>query len=88
MISQVRFQLAEAGTDLLLGVVADGAGVKQNNIRVLPPVGYFRIRSLQNSRHHFAVRDVHLASVCLNIKFFCHFICIYQKKVVILHPLS
>ena len=70
---QVRFQFAEAGTDFLLGVVTDGTGVKEDDIRVLPAVGYFRIGSLQNSRYDLAVCDVHLATVCLNIKFFCHF---------------
>src|SRR5581483_3043437 len=63
----VARQHAGAGVDLLLGLLAHGAGVEQDQIRARRIVGARVARAVQQAQHHVAVRDVHLAAVGLEV---------------------
>ena len=56
----------------LLGVIADGAGVQNNDVCMTELISQFGISGLENSCHHLAVRHVHLASVGLYVECFVH----------------
>ena len=54
---------------LLLGVVADGAGVHEHCIGIIQLLGHAVPRHLHHRGDHFTIGYVHLAAVCLNKQF-------------------
>ena len=63
----VDVELADAAQDALLGVVADGAGVRHDHVG-FPDLFRADISFLaENGEDHFRVRYIHLATVCLNV---------------------
>ncbi len=53
----------------LLGVIANGAGVEQNHVRLLDPVGGIVSVVVQNGQNDLRIGNVHLAAVGLHIDF-------------------
>ena len=63
-------QLAHTVAHTLLGVVADGAGIDQDEVGLASLGGHAIARLLQDGSYHLAVGEVHLASVSLYIYVF------------------
>jgi len=69
-----RFQTAQFGIDLLRRLLANVAGVEQDHIRIIGPVGRDIALTAKALGHAFAVIDVHLATIGLDEQLFrlCH----------------
>ena len=59
----------EAVSHPLLRIVPDGAGVQQDQICVVRFSGRLEARVGQNARHDFAVAEIHLTTVALEVQF-------------------
>jgi len=60
-------QAAQGAVDLVLGMLAHTAGVKQNQIGPVGIVGQLVARLRQVGRHQLAVQHVHLAAEGLDV---------------------
>ena len=69
-----RPEILQAREDLLLGVVADGAGVEDHGIGLLGALHGLVPGDTHNRGHHLAVGHIHLAAICLYIQFFQPFV--------------
>ena len=63
----LRLQLAEPADDALLGVIANRAGVDENDVRTVGPIdGVIAVRR-ELSEHQLGIAHVHLAAVGLDV---------------------
>ena len=62
----------EPVVDFLLGVLAHGTGVEEHGVGIGNVSAHVVIGRLHYGGDHLAVGHVHLAAVCLDIKFLCH----------------
>ena len=69
----MSLEFPQTGTHFLLRIITDGAGIEQNDIGIFPMLRQFRIGGFHYSCNDFAIRDVHLAAIGLNIEFFRHY---------------
>ena len=63
-------ELLDSPPDTLLGIVPDRAGVGEDHVRKGDVLGPEVTLFLQYRKNNFAVRHIHLASICLNIYLF------------------
>ena len=63
----VARQVAEAADDALLGVLADGAGVEQNDVGARRIVGALVAVPAEVAEQQLGVRQIHLAAVGLDV---------------------
>src|SRR5262249_36921686 len=68
----VGAQTAERAVDLLLGVLADRAGVEEDHVGVAGVVNQLIPLAAQAPHHQLAVEHVHLAADRLDVEFFAH----------------
>ena len=61
-------QLAQLGIDLLGRLLADMAGVQDDKVGLLRPLGHGVAQGRQNVRHALAVIDVHLAAIGADVE--------------------
>ena len=61
-------QLAEARPDFLLGVLADGAGVVDDDVRVVAVLDGFVALGAKLAENELRVEDVHLAAECFEVE--------------------
>ncbi len=63
----VALELAHPSQDALLGVIAHGAGVDEQHVRLDRIIGAHVARPSQDPEHQLGIRDVHLTAVCLDV---------------------
>ena len=81
-------QLAEPRIELLLGVLADAAGVDDDDVGVALVVGRLVAGLLQQARHPLGVVDVHLAAERLDEVFLGHVACVARARRLSLSPFA
>ena len=61
-----RLEILQPSVDFLFRIVAHGAGVDEDGIRLFDAIGQFIAVHLHNGGNHFAVGHIHLTTVGLD----------------------
>src|SRR5262245_9315891 len=62
-------QTAEGAVNLVLGVLADAAGIEENDVGALDRLGQLVAVAAQTSHHELAIEHIHLAADGFEVEF-------------------